>query len=138
MNCYKCFLAAATLLVTATSVTAGEPIRLTTDGTNKRDPVFTDGGKNLIYCYDETTALIRMVRMSIDDRKVVPVFDDAGDKHHLEPAFSPNGRYVCYTQCTGNLTARLVIRDLQENKAAYINHSGRGGTRSPAFSPTIN
>ncbi len=114
---------------------AAEPVRLTADGTNKRDPRFIDGGKKLIYCYDETTALIRMMQINLPDGDPTPVFDDAGDKHHLEPDVSPDGRFIVYTQCTGNLTARLVIRDQQESKQAYVTHSGRGGTRSPVFSP---
>ncbi len=124
----------AAMLVTPIGF-AAEPVRLTADGTNKRDPRFIDDGKKLIYCYDETTSLIRMMQINLPDGDPTPVFDDAGDKHHLEPDVSPDGRFIVYTQCTGNLTARLVIRDQQESKQAYVTHSGRGGTRSPVFSP---
>lgn len=119
----------------ASGAFTAEPVRLTVDGTNKRDPRFIEGGEALIYCYDETPALIRMMRMKFPDGEPTPVFENAGDKHHLEPDVSRDGRFIAYTQCTGNLTARLVIRDQQEEKETYVTHAGRGGTRSPVFSP---
>ena len=133
MNCFNATVL-TTILMTSL-VSADEPVQYTTDGTNKRDPSFIEDGKSLIYCYDETAALVRMMRINLPDLEPKPVFEDAGDKHHIEPSVSPNGRYIAYTQCTGNLTARLVIRDQQEKSEAYITHSGRGGTRSPVFSP---
>ena len=114
---------------------ATEPVRLTTDGSLKRDPRFTDDGKTLVYCYDETPALVRMMKLNMADRTVEPMFEDSADKHHLEPTFSNDGKWVSYTACTGNLTARLVIRDLATKKEISITHQGRGGTRSPVFSP---
>ena len=121
-------------LISMSSVQA-ELIRLTEDGTNKRDPCFIDSGKTLIFCFDDGPDLIRMMRMDMESRRVEPVFRDAGNRHNLEPAFSSDGRFVAFTQCTGNLTARLVIRNQETNAEAYVTHSGRGGTRSPAFSP---
>ena len=123
------------ILLLSTIAAAVEPVRLTTDGTNKRDPRFVHDGKTLIFCYDESADLVRMMRMDLEDGKPTPVFDNAGDKHHIEPAVSNDFRFIAYTQCTGILTARLVIRDQQKNTEAYITHGGRGGTRSPAFSP---
>lgn len=128
------------LLITASSLLSLSPAhsgetRLTSDGTNKRDPRFIENGKTLVFCYDEGPDLIRMMRMDMKLRKPEPVFRDAGNRHNLEPAFSPKEKFVAFTQCTGNLTARLVIRNQETNAEAYITHSGRGGTRSPAFSP---
>ena len=112
------------LLVTVSSF-AGEPVRLTQDGSLKRDPRFVDGGHNVVYCYDETPALVRMMKL----------FADAADKHHYEPAFSPNGKWISFTACTGNLSGKLVIRNLESGEQVDITHKGRGGTRSPTFSP---
>ena len=123
------FFAASTLAV------AAEPVRLTSDGSLKRDPRFVDGGNSIVYCFDENPALVRMMKLSMDDRSAKPVFENAAGKHHIEPAFSPDGNWISYTACTGNLTARLVIASLKEGKEAYITHQGRGGTRSPVFSP---
>lgn len=117
------------------SLTNAGVIQLTEDGTNKRDPRFIENGKTLIFCFDDGPDLIRMMRMDMKMRQPEPVFRDAGNRHNLEPAFSPNGNFVAFTQCTGNLTARLVIRNQETKAEAYVTHSGRGGTRSPVFSP---
>jgi TolB protein len=109
--------------------------QLTHDGSNKRDPRFIAGGDEIIYCYDETPVLIRMMRMRADELKPTPMFEDAGNKHQLEPSLSPDQRYIVFTECVGNLKARLVIRDQRDKKDAAIEHNGRGGTRSPCFSP---
>ena len=37
---------------------AAEPVRLTDDGSLKRDPRFVKDGKELVYCYDEAPDLI--------------------------------------------------------------------------------
>ncbi|MEC8554573.1 MAG: hypothetical protein VXZ82_06150 [Planctomycetota bacterium] len=118
----------------ALPVIASEPQRVTTDGTNKRDPHFVSDTE-VVYCYDEAPDLIRMMRVNLSGGEPEVVYKDSGDKHHIEPCFAPNGRYVVFTECTGNLTARLVIRDTEKSKDAYITHKGRGGTRSPCFSP---
>ena len=128
-------IAHAALVLLSLAANAGEAVRLTDDGVNKRDPRFIENGAKLIYCYDEGPDLVRMLQLRLDDRTVSPVFEDAGNRHNLEPAFSPDGRYVAYTQCTGNLTARLVIDNKAENNDVFITHAGRGGTRSPTFSP---
>jgi len=117
-----------------TTDSSAASVQLTTDGSLKRDPVFINDGTEVVYCVDEGPDLIRMMKVSLGDSKSVNYFEGA-NKHQIEPAFSRNGRYIAFTECTGNLTARFVIRDQQENKDAYITHSGRGGTRSPAFSP---
>lgn len=115
--------------------TVGKVVRITTDGVFKRDPRFIEGGSHIMYCFDENPALIRMMKLKLGEKEARPMFNDAGNKHHIEPVFSPNGRYIVFTECTGNLTARLVLRDLQAKMDAYITHAGRGGTRSPVISP---
>lgn len=109
-------------------------VRLTHDSRSKRDPVFIKAGNELVYGVDESPVQIRLMRLTMADRSVVPLHKDI-TRSELEPAFSPNGRYCAFTQNTGNLSMRLVIRDLQQDQEAEVTHPGRGGTRSPAFSP---
>lgn len=130
-----CLVLSAMLLSSIANAHAADMVRLTTDGALKRDPRFVEDGNRLVYCYDEGPDLVRMLQMKMDDRSITPVFEDAGNRHNLEPAWSPDGQWIAYTQCTGNLTARLVIHNRSENRDAYITHPGRGGTRSPTFSP---
>ena len=109
-------------------------VRLTTDGTNKRDPRFINGGKEIMYSFDETRALIRLMVMDAKELKPRPMFKDA-NKHQLNAAMSPDGKYVAFNECTGNLTAHFVIRHRDPRKDAHVKHGGRGGYRSPVFSP---
>ena len=122
-------------LALANACIASEPKRLTEDGILKRDPKFIDGGKSLIYGYDEKEDLVRVMKLDLETGKSEPLVSDVGDKHQIEPVLSSDGKYLAVTECTGNLSAKLVIRNLEEKKDAAITHSGRGGTRSPTFTP---
>lgn len=114
---------------------AGEPRQLTNDGILKRDPHFVEGGRSLLFGYDEQDDLVRVLKLNLETGKAEPFVPDVGDKHHIEPKLSPEGKFLTVTECTGNLTAKLVIRNLETRKDVYITHSGRGGTRSPVFTP---
>ena len=123
MNFCSRWSAAAMLLVTClitNAASAADLVQLTDDGALKRDPRFINGGAEILYCYDENPDLVRMMKMRADERKPVPIFEDAGNKHQLEPACSPDGRYIVFTECTGNLTARLVIRTWGLSVWAYF------------------
>ncbi|MFT5122179.1 MAG: Tol biopolymer transport system component [Kiritimatiellia bacterium] len=123
-------------LVLCLGAAAHAETRLTFDGNNKRDPVFINKGQHLVYAYDETDDLIRAVKIDLDNLEATPepLFDD-DRSHQTEMAFSPDGRYTAFDECTGNLTGKLVIRNLEENKQSEITHGGRGAYRTPTFSP---
>ena len=122
------------LLLCLLSPIGAAEIRLTTDGTNKRDPIYIKGGQEIMYSYDETRALIRLMVMDAKELKPRPMFEDA-NKHQLNAAMSPDGKYIAFNECTGNLTAHFVIRHRDPRKDAHVKHGGRGGYRSPVFSP---
>ena len=122
------------LLLCLLSPIGAAEIRLTTDGTNKRDPLYIKGGQEIMYSYDETRALIRLMVMDAKELKPRPMFEDA-NKHQLNAAMSPDGKYIAFNECTGNLTAHFVIRHRDPRKDAHVKHGGRGGYRSPVFSP---
>tara|TARA_B100000212_G_scaffold341887_1_gene326481 strand:+ start:1256 stop:2143 length:888 start_codon:yes stop_codon:yes gene_type:complete len=111
-----------------------EEERITYDGSNKRDPIFIAQGKTLVYCLDEKDDLIRAVSLDLSDPESEPValFDD-DRSHQTEIAYSPDERFVTFSECVGNLTGKLVIRDLGAKKDAIIKHSGRGAYRTPVF-----
>ena len=109
-------------------------VRLTEDGRLKRDPVFQPDGEHLVYGVDVSTDLIKLLRLNLETKESVPLHSDA-PRSELEPSFSANGRYHAYSQNTGNLSLKLVIRDDKEQKNAELVPQGRGGMRSPAFSP---
>jgi len=111
-----------------------EGVRLTQDGALKRDPVFVHGGKEVMYGVDENRVQVRLQQLDLSTLESRPVHPDA-TRTQFGPALSPDGRYLAFTECTGNLKLKFVIRDLQQKQDAEIKCSGRGGTRGPAFSP---
>ena len=120
------------LLLGWTLPISAEIIRLTQDGTNKRDPRYIEGGSKIMYSFDETRALLRLMVMDAEERKPKPFFNDA-NKHQLNAAMSPDGKHIAFNECTGNLTAHFVIRQLGDRKDSFVKHGGRGGYRSPVF-----
>ena len=111
---------------------SAETIRLTHDGTNKRDPRYFEGGRKIMYSFDETRALLRLMVMDAEALKPEPMFNDA-NKHQLNAAMSPDGKHIAFNECTGNLTAHFVIRRRDDRKDSFVKHGGRGGYRSPVF-----
>ncbi|HAY80441.1 MAG TPA: hypothetical protein DCY79_11590 [Planctomycetaceae bacterium] len=136
MSCFKVLYSIVVLAwgVLACHLQADELLRLTQDGRLKRDPIYVDQGNAIIYGVDETTDRIRLMRMELKTGNVTPFHAEAS-RSELEIAFSPDGRYYAVVENTGNLTLKLVIRDTQEGRTAEIKCQGRGGFRSPVFSP---
>lgn len=124
------------LLASSAALVHADETQLTFDGNNKRDPVFINNGETLVYCWDETEDHVRAVRVEMNDleAEAIPLFGEERS-HQTEIAFSSDGRYTAFSQCTGNLTGKLVIRDLEGKKDAEITHSGRGAYRTPIFTP---
>ncbi len=113
---------------------ADEPIRLTTDGRLKRDPVFLKpDGSELIYVLLEKPTQFRLMKLTLATREVVPVHPDE-TRSELEPTVSRDGRYLAFVQNRGNLSLALVVKDLVENKMA---EQAPGGGFSGMHSPTI-
>ena len=56
---------------------SAETILLTHDGTNKRDPRDFDGGRKIMYSFDETRALLRLMVMDAEELKPELMFNDA-------------------------------------------------------------
>jgi TolB protein len=132
---FGAFLCLTVVLLIANCATAAEPVRLTTDGRVKRDPVFVAGGKQLVYVALESPVLMRLMKHDMNSGKSVAIHPDA-TKSEFEPAFSPDGKYYAFVQSRGNLSLALVIRDTVNDSMAEIKPSGGfSGMRSPAISP---
>ena len=113
---------------------ADEPIRLTHDRLFKRDPVFIEGGKEVVYVVLSRPEQLRLMRMSMSDGNVRPMHEDE-TRSELEPAFSPDGRYYAYLQSRSAASVGMVIRDTKDQKDVDIPPApGFAGMRSPAFS----
>lgn len=127
------FLAVSSLFVSIAA--ASEPVRLTEDGRLKSDPVFISGGKQLVFTLLEQDDQLRLMRMTMRDRKVEQLHKDV-TKSEFEPAFSPDGRFYAFVQSRGNLNLALVIKDAaQGNQSEVPPGGGFSGLRSPAITP---
>ena len=131
MSCCSVRALIAGLLLVATGV-AEE--RLTKDGRLKRDPVFIQGGKQIVYAVDETSDLIRLLRLDLASGKSEALHKDS-TKSEFEIAFSADERHRVFTRCKSNLAMELVIRDMKTGKDVVIGHQGRGGYCRAAISP---
>ena len=93
MNFYSLTKGYFFLLGLITAGFSSAETRLTTDGSNKRDPVFIDGGATLVYGVDENRDLIRLKQLDLDTLESKPYYESA-KRHHVEVAFSRAGRYI--------------------------------------------
>lgn len=107
MSCCRC----VALLLTMTSVTlaAGPPIRLTSDGRNKRDPVYIDSGRRIIYTVQSDAprlVLMSLERKSLESRR----FASQATLPELKAVFSRDGRSSAWLRMTGNDQLALLVR----------------------------
>jgi len=115
-------------------VLAGEPIRLTTDGRMKRDPVFLNPqGTELLYVLLDRPNRLRLMKLSLGSGLSTPLHPDE-TRSEFEPAVSADGRYLAFVQNRGNLSLALVVQDLIDNKTADLPPGGGfSGMHSPTF-----
>ena len=118
------------------SVNAAEPVRLTSDGHVKRDPVFFNAqGTELLYVLLEKPNQLRLMKLSLVNQSTTPLHPTE-TRSEFEPALSVNGRYLAYVQNRGNLSLALVIEDTVENRTSEVPPGGGfSGLRSPTFAP---
>jgi Tol biopolymer transport system component len=110
-----------------------QPVRLTIDGRLKMDPVFISGGTELVFTVLEKADQTSLIKLRLADG-AQERFNPKATTSEFEAAFSRDGRYCSYVQNRGNLSLRLVIRDLL-NKTESIFDPGGGfaGMRHPTF-----
>ena len=117
-------------------VQGAEPVRLTTDGHAKRDPVFSSPQETeLLYVLLEKPNQLRLMKRSLVDATTVPLHPGE-TRSEFEPAVSRDGHFLAFVQSRGNLSLALVIVDLMNNRTYEVPPGGGfSGLRSPAFTP---
>ena len=115
-------------------VVANEPIRLTTDGRMKRDPVFLNPqGTELLYVLLDRPNRLRLMKLTLSSGLSAPLHPDE-TRSEFEPAVSADGRYLAFVQNRGNLSLALVVQDLVDNKTTELPPGGGfSGMHSPTF-----
>jgi len=126
-------LAVALVLAVTTSASTAER-QLTGDHRYKRDPVFLNAS-TLIYVVQARPEQLRLLRLDLPSGKTRPVHKDE-TRSELEPAVSPDGRFLAFLQSRSAASVGMVIEDTREQKTAEIPPaSGFSGMRSPSFTP---
>ena len=117
-------------------VVAAEPVRLTSDGRAKRDPVWLNPqGTELLYVVLDKPNRLQLMKLVVADGSTTPLHPDE-TRAEFEPAVSVDGRYLSFVQNRGNLSLALVVHDRVENKKFEIPPGGGfSGMHSPAFAP---
>lgn len=114
---------------------SSEPVRLTTDGTLKQDPVFLKGGDELVYTLLETAVQMRLMRLKLGDKAPTKFHPDANTSE-FEVTFTADAGAYAFVQSRGNLNMKLVIRDAGTGKdAGFDPGGGFAAVRRPSFHP---
>ncbi len=111
-----------------------KPIRLTTDGTLKQDPLYLPGG-DLVYTLLESPIQMRLMRLKAGEKKPSPLHPDA-TTNEFEATFTTDGSHSAFVQSRGNLNMKLVIRDTATGKDSVFDPGGGfAAVRRPSFHP---
>jgi TolB protein len=107
--------------------------RLTTDGTQKFDPVFVKPDE-VVYTVLESAVQTRIMRLKLGE-KPTKLHPDATTSE-FEATFAADGAAYAFVQSKGNLNLKLVIRDAATGKDAVFDPGGGfAGVRRPSFHP---
>lgn len=114
------------------AVVAGEPVPLTRDGRNKRDPVYIDGGRRVIYTVQADSP--RLVLMSLDRKTLASRrFAPTATLPELKAVFSREARVTAWLRMTGNDQLALLVRRKPGEGERPIKTA-----KSVAWSPSIS
>jgi len=114
---------------------SSEPVRLTTDGTLKQDPLFLKGGDEIVYTLLESPVQMRLMRLKLSDKTTTKLHPDA-TTNEFEVTFTADAANYAFVQSRGNLNMKLVIREAATAKDAVFDPGGGfASVRRPAFHP---
>ncbi len=108
--------------------------RLTTDGTQKFDPVFVKNDE-IVFSVLESAVQTRLMRLKLGEKTATKLHADALTSE-FEPTFTADASTYAFVQSKGNLNLKLVIRDAASGKEAVFDPGGGfAGVRRPSFHP---
>lgn len=112
---------------------SSDPVRLTTDGAAKFDPIVLATG-DIVYSVLETAVQTRIIRLR-PGAAPVKLHPDATTSE-FEATFTADGAHYAFVQSRGNLNLKLVIREAATGKDAVFDPGGGfAGVRRPSFHP---
>ena len=102
---------------------AGESHRLTTDGQLKRDPIFVNEGREIVYSVEHTAPRLILNRLRLADGVVTRLHPEAS-LPELKPSFSRNEKIYSFLAMTGNDNLTLRVRDVKSKQVRILKSSG--------------
>ena len=128
-------LSIVTALVITSAASAGEPVRVTTDGTLKLAPVFTGAEDEVAFASHEAPNLVAIVRLKLSDgtrRLMHPTVVN----HQFDPAFSGDGRIHAYARSSTSPQTVLVIQNSHDKEESVFRpRESRATVRNPSIAP---
>lgn len=112
---------------------AAKPRQLTTDGRIKRDPVFVDGGRSIVFTLQSDSPRLVLAKLSLASRRVARVFPDA-TLPELKCVFSADQKTRAWLRITGNDRVSLLVHPA-ESESAYVVKTAKTVSWSPALTP---
>ncbi len=110
--------------LSATPVVAAPPIRLTTDGQQKMDPVFVADGSEIVYAVQASFDQISLMRLNVAQRTVEP-FNPGAPTSELCATFSNDEQTRAFIRNNANLHVLLVIQNMADGST--VEHDPGGG-----------
>ncbi len=104
----------------------------TRDGRRKRDPVFVDEGRGVVYAVQAEAPRLVLVRLDRKTRQVARLFPKA-NLPELKAVFSRDGRSRAWLRMTGNDQLALLFQAAGDGEERIIKTA-----KSVAWSPTIS
>jgi Tol biopolymer transport system component len=107
-NVGRTFILLASLF--ASPVVAAPPIRLTTDGRQKMDPVFVANGSGIVYAVQTSFNQISLMRLDVAQRTIEPV-NPGAPTSELCATFSKDEQTCAFIRNNANLHVLLIIQN---------------------------
>jgi TolB protein len=108
---------------------------LTRDGRLKMEPVFVQGGAELVYTVQESPTQLSLMRLRLADG-VHERLHPAAERSEMDAAFAADGQRYAFVGNTGNLNLRVFVRDNATKKEAEFEPTGGfNAVRRPSLSP---
>jgi len=121
------------ITVWAGVASADPPLQLTTDGRIKRDPVFVDGGRAIVFTLQSDSPRLVLAKLDLASRRMSRVFPDA-NLPELKCVFSTDQRTRAWLRITGNDRVSLLVHPAGA-ETAYVVKTAKTVSWSPALTP---
>jgi len=112
---------------------AEQLVQLTEDGRIKRDPVFVDGGRAIVYTQQSESPRLVLAKLDLASRRVSRVFPEA-NLPELKGVFSTDQQTRAWLRITGNDRVSLLVHPAG-TEMAYVVKTAKTVAWSPALTP---